>query len=69
MRKLTTLAKSGEIVVIETDSDRYIGTIEIDTDAQTVAVYNGFAGRPPVLDFCDILAASYARDHADVVPA
>ena len=56
----------GRLVVVETDRDAYIGTLEMQPDGK-VAVCTGLAGRRPVLSFDDIDEVHDAMTHPDVV--
>lgn len=61
MRKLLA---EGEIVVVETEDDWYLGTAEMTDGA--VIVRNGYVGRPVVLDVNDIQSIIPAQLHPGV---
>lgn len=58
------LLAQGEVVVVETETDRYLGTVEIRDG--TLVVRSGYAGRPVVLDPGDVVSIAPAIDRASV---
>jgi hypothetical protein len=58
------LVAHGEIVVIETDEDLFLGTCEI-ADGNAI-VRSGYVGRPVLIPIEDIESITPATDHPDV---
>ena len=54
----------GEIVVIETDEDLFLGTCEIA--GGNAIVRSGYVGRPVLIPIDDIESIVSATDHPDV---
>jgi hypothetical protein len=59
------LLAHGEIVVVETDDELFLGTCEI-LDGHAI-VRSGYVGRPIVIPLDDIEAVIPASEHPDVV--
>ncbi len=55
--------------VIETDRSWYLGTLAVDAERNTVTVYTGYTGRPPVLHADDVQDVVLAHDHPHVTAA
>lgn len=55
----------GAFVVVETEDNAYIGTLDA-IDDEHVVVHTGFVGRPPVLAISDIELITLADEHAAV---
>lgn len=55
----------GELLVIETDDDAYLGTVEVARGGQLI-VRSGYVGRPVVLAADDVVALTTADAHPDV---
>lgn len=51
-----------QFVVVETDGDAYIGTLE-KVDAHRLVVRTGFVGRPSVIDVEDVESITPAEQH------
>ena len=62
MLRMVFLA-AGELVVVETDDDWYLGTAEVTPDA--LIVRNGFVGRPTVLAHEDVVRVVPAVEYLD----
>jgi len=58
-------AADGLFVIETADGDAFIGHLEFDK--HSVAVHNGFVGRPPVVPQSDVLSITPAAEHPDVV--
>lgn len=55
----------GELVVVETDDDAFLGVAEV-LDAHLI-VRNGFVGRPVLIPLAEVVSISPAADHASVL--
>jgi len=55
---------AGQIVVVETEDDWFLGTAELTLDA--IVVRSGFVGRPTVLSHEDVVRVVPAWEHADL---
>lgn len=55
-----------EVFVVETHDDIYLGQLVLDWDTQEVHIYNGFVGRPVVLDSSEVVRVTLASRHPDV---
>ena len=53
------------LMVIETEDEAYVGTIEIR--AETVVVRDGFVGHPRYIPYEEVLSITRADLHPDVV--
>lgn len=53
----------GELVVVETDDDWFLGTAEVLEIG--IVVRNGFAGRPVTLDHDDVVRVTPHADFTD----
>lgn len=51
----------GDLVVVETDDDHYLGTAEVR--GGQLIVRNGFVGRPVLLDLADVQCVIPASEH------
>jgi formylmethanofuran dehydrogenase subunit C len=58
------LIAAGELVVVETEDDWFLGTAEMN-DGQVI-VRNGYVGRPTILAVEDIERVIPAAEHDDV---
>lgn len=63
-RPIGHLLCHGELVVVETENDLYLGTAEV-LDGQLV-VRSGFVGRPVVLNVQDVERITPAAEHPDL---
>lgn len=54
---------AGELVVVETDDDWYLGTAEVTPEA--LIVRTGFVGRPTVLAHEDVVRVVAAVEYLD----
>jgi hypothetical protein len=52
------------LFVIETETDRYLGTLAVEEGA--LVVHSGLVGRPPIIDLDTLLSIVPADDHPDV---
>ncbi len=59
----------GAFAVVETDRTWYLGTLAVDVKRETVTVYTGYTGRPPVLRTADLQELVLADEHPDVAAA
>jgi hypothetical protein len=59
----------GELVVIETDDDRFLGTAEVLADV--IVVRSGFVGRPTVVAHEDVRGVTLfsSRDEGEPFPS
>ena len=55
---------SGELMVVETDDDLFLGTVEVRGDA--LVIRDGFVGRPTLVDVNDVVGLTLAYEHPDV---
>lgn len=55
---------SSELMVVETDTTAYLGTIEWHD--RHIIIRNGIAGRPPLIELGDIDMITPAAQHPDV---
>ena len=55
---------SGELMVVETDDDLFLGTVEVRGDA--LVIRDGFVGRPTLVDINDVVGLTLAYEHPDV---
>lgn len=55
---------AGALVVVETDDDWFLGTVEVTQDA--LIVRNGFVGRPTVLAHEDVVRVAPVEEYLDV---
>lgn len=55
----------GEMVVLETEDDAYVGVLQI-LNNRTVTVRTGLTGRPPIINIDDIMDVISASAHPDV---
>lgn len=56
------------LVVVETDDDRYLGTVEI-VDAEHIKVHSGMRGRRPRIRIEDVVDVTLATEHSGVLDA
>jgi hypothetical protein len=61
---MSSLLADGQILVIETEDDAYLGTAEV-VDGQMI-VRSGFVGRPVVLALSAIQRITPASEHEDI---
>lgn len=61
---MRTLLNHGELVVVETEDDVWLGTAEVLND--TLVIRSGFVGRPVVLDVDEVLSVIPA-DESELV--
>jgi hypothetical protein len=54
----------GELVVVETEDDWFLGTAELTSDS--VVIRNGFVGRPAVLAHEDVHRIVPAREYLEL---
>jgi hypothetical protein len=59
----------GGFAVVETDRSWYLGTLAVDAERNTVIIYTGYTGRPPVLNADDVQDVVLAHDHPHVAAA
>jgi hypothetical protein len=59
-----TLLAQGELVVVETDDDLHLGTVEVVEGA--LVVRSGYVGRPVLLDADEVVSVTPACGHPDV---
>lgn len=55
---------SGELMVVETDDDLFLGTVEVRGDA--LVIRDGFVGPPTLVDVNDVVGLTLAYEHLDV---
>jgi hypothetical protein len=55
---------AGELVVVETDDDWFLGTAEVTPDA--VVIRTGFVGRPTLLALEDVVRVVPAAEYLDL---
>ena len=55
---------SGELMVVGTDDDLFLGTVEVRGDA--LVIRDGFVGRPTLVDVNDVVGLTLAYEHPDV---
>jgi hypothetical protein len=53
----------GELLVVETDGDRFMGSVEVTGDHAIVRT--GFVGRPTVLALEDVVRVTPASEYED----
>jgi hypothetical protein len=58
---MTGFMADGELLVVETDDDAYIGTVEVVGDA--LVVRSGYVGRPWVVPRHEVCEITSAADH------
>lgn len=58
---MTSYLADGQLLVLETEGDAYLGTAEVVGD--TLVVRSGFAGRPTILSVTEVLLVMLAADH------
>ncbi|MFN2538751.1 MAG: hypothetical protein ABR549_11500 [Mycobacteriales bacterium] len=58
------LLAHGEVVVVSTDDDQFLGTVEI-VDG-TAVIRSGYVGRPVLVPLEEIVAVLPAHEHPDV---
>ncbi|GAC1611399.1 MAG: hypothetical protein NVS3B26_24010 [Mycobacteriales bacterium] len=56
-----TYLAGGELVVVETEDDHYLGTAEVQD--WLLALRSGYVGRPVLLDLDDVRSVTPAFDH------
>lgn len=58
----------GQLLVVETDDDVLLGTVEVRTQGpySTVIIRSGYVGRPVVVDADDVVSITPATEHPDV---
>jgi hypothetical protein len=61
---MRALLGHGEMYVVETDDEAFLGFVEVAGDS--VVIRSGFVGRPVLLDLADVVRITPARDHEDV---
>ena len=59
--RVTSYLADGQLLVIETEDDAYLGTAQVDGD--TLVVRSGYVGRPIVVAVTDVLRITVASDH------
>ena len=59
---MRNLLANGEVVVVETEKGRYLGTVEV-SDGSFI-VRSGFVGRPVVLSAAEVVSVN-APEHQD----
>ena len=63
---MRALLSHGEVLVVTTDEDQFLGTVEI-VDGMAV-IRSGYVGRPVLVPVEDIVAVQPAHEHPDVSP-
>lgn len=58
------LLNHGELVVVETEDDLWLGTVEVV--GATFVIRSGYVGRPVVVDVDDVLSVVPANECPDV---
>lgn len=61
------LLNHGELVVVETEDDLWLGTAEVL--GETLVVRSGYVGRPVVLDVDEVVSVLPATEHQAVLAA
>jgi hypothetical protein len=61
---MTSMLASGQIVVVETDEDRFLGTAEVV--GEQLVVRSGFVGRPVIVELSDVERITPVDEHPDL---
>jgi hypothetical protein len=62
---VTPLLAHGQLLVVETDDDAFLGTVEVGPG--TLTVRSGYVGRPVLLNPEEVVSITPADEHDDVV--
>lgn len=63
MMSVMAMLAAGELMVVETEDDWFLGTVEVA--GETLIVRSGFVGRPVVLAVEEVLRIVPAAEHVD----
>jgi hypothetical protein len=61
-RSASTNLFAGQVVVVETEDDHFLGLIDVD-DEGWIRVRSGFRGHPHLIDPDEVVAVSLASEH------
>jgi hypothetical protein len=53
---------SGQVVVVETEDDHFLGLVDVDEEGW-IRVRSGFRGHPHLIDPDDVVSISLASEH------